>query len=815
MARPLESGQNRDSVARMEMGDVTHDQPAGSSVSSSLPSRGQSRLHSRIGTAALFLIIVGLVALTVVQLERAARAEELSVLAGFGRELAGALVAAFAVAAIAVLVGRLRRQRHEIAPREIEQQAGPTINPLQLRSALDAIPDPAWLKSLDGRYLICNTPFQRCMGLVEADIVNRTDYELVDKQLADFFRESDEKVLTAGEARAHEEWLTFATTGYRGLFETIKAPMRDPDGEVIGILGIARDITTHYRAERTAKLSKARLSVALQATQIAIWDWDIKRDRWYASRVYYTGLGYPPQRNRGDRDVWMERVHPEDRAYVHGIVQKAMQGDPAPYEYEARLRHANGTYRWMQVRGVVVDRNSKGLATRMLGVRQDITEKKSADERIRRLAHYDTLTQLPNRTWLNEFMPGTFSQALIDGATLAVLVVDLDNFKNINDTFGHGIGDELLMEVAKRILTLARDQDVVARTGGDTFVMVLTGGQASQSIPTAQRLIELLSAPFRTGQLELMITSSIGVALSPAHGVDFETLFKCADHAMHRAKQQGRHHYVVFSEEMHIRAARNLILEAELRHAIERGELQVHYQPQLSLTDGRLTGVEALLRWHNPNLGPVSPAEFIPIIEDSGQILKIGSWVLRQAVNQLRDWLAQGLPPLSLAVNLSSVQFRDPQLPALIRSVMDEAGLHPRFLELELTERVALDDPGGAVAVMNELHELGVRIAIDDFGTGYSSLNYLKRFRASQLKIDQSFVRGVADDAEDQAIVKAIIGLAGSLSVGTIAEGVETAEQLNFLKQHGCQQAQGFYFSPAIAGDQLLTLARERFSVAG
>jgi len=266
---------------------------------------------------------------------------------------------------------------------------------------------------------------------------------------------------------------------------------------------------------------------------------------------------------------------------------------------------------------------------------------------------------------------------------------------------------------------------------------------------------------------------------------------------------------------MHIRAARNLILEAELRHAIERGELQVHYQPQLSLTDGRLTGVEALLRWHNPNLGPVSPAEFIPIIEDSGQILKIGSWVLRQAVNQLRDWLAQGLPPLSLAVNLSSVQFRDPQLPALIRSVMDEAGLHPRFLELELTERVALDDPGGAVAVMNELHDLGVRIAIDDFGTGYSSLNYLKRFRASQLKIDQSFVRGVADDAEDQAIVKAIIGLAGSLSVGTIAEGVETAEQLNFLKQHGCQQAQGFYFSPAIAGDQLLTLARERFSVAG
>jgi diguanylate cyclase (GGDEF)-like protein/PAS domain S-box-containing protein len=723
--------------------------------------------------------------------------------------LSGVVVAAVILAGVAVLVRQRRMQRRELGAPEKTENPQSTINRLQLRAALDAIPDPVWLKSVDGRFSICNSQFERCVGASEADLIGRTDYDLVDRRLADFFRENDRKVLAAGEPRANEEWLTFATTGYRGLFETIKAPMRGPDGELIGVLGIARDITTRYRAERAAKLSKARLSVALHATQIAIWDWDIKRDRWYASRVYYTSLGYPPERRRGDREIWIERVHPDDRGRVLGIIQKAMQGDTAPYEYEARLRHADGSYRWMQVRGVAVDHNSRGLATRMLGVRQDITEKKAAEERIRRLAHYDTLTQLPNRTWLNEIMPGTFTRARIGGETMAVLVVDVDNFKNINDTFGHSIGDELLVDVAKRIGTLACEADVVARIGGDTFVMVLSGGKISQAITLAQRLIELLSLPFRTGQLDLMITASIGVALSPAHGVDFDTLFKCADGAMHRAKQQGRNHYVVFSEEMHLRSARNLILETELRHAIDRGELLLHYQPQVSLTDGRLTGVEALLRWHNPNLGTVSPAEFIPITEDSGQILKIGSWVLRQAVSQLRDWLAQGLPPLSLAVNLSCVQFRDPQLPELIRRVMDEAGLHPRFLELELTERVALDDPGGAVAVMNELHELGVRIAIDDFGTGYSSLSYLKRFRASQLKIDQSFVRGVADDAEDQAIVKAIIGLAGSLGVGTIAEGVETAEQLEFLKKHGCQQAQGFYFSPAIGGEQFATFARQ------
>ena len=682
------------------------------------------------------------------------------------------------------------------------------MDQFQLKATLDAIPDPVWLKSVDGTFLSCNVQFERLVGAKEADIVGRTDYDLVARPLADFFRAKDRKVLEAGEPRANVEWLTFVSDGYRGVFETIKAPMRDPEGKVIGVLGIARDITKRYRAERAARLSKARLSVSLQATQIAIWDWDIKRDRWYASRIYYTSLGYLPHRGRGDREVWIERVHPEDRARVRDIIEKAMTGASVLYEYEARLRHANGSYRWMQVRGVAIEHNAQGMATRMLGVRQDITEKKLADERIERLAHYDTLTGLPNRTLLNERMPNAFTQARLDGESMAVLVVDVDNFKNINDTFGHGIGDDLLVEVAQRLETLARGEDMIARIGGDTFVMVLAGGTIAQATNMAQRVIEVLSTPFRTQQLELMVTSSIGVALLPAHGSDFDTLLKCADGAMHRAKQQGRSRYVVFSEEMHIRAARNLIVETELRHAIDRGELYLHYQPQISLTDGRLTGAEALLRWNNPNLGLVSPAEFIPITEDSGQILKIGSWVLRSAVEQLRNWLAQGVPPLSLAVNLSSVQFRDPRLPGFLREVMQEAGLHPHFLELELTERVALDDPGGAVSVMNELHELGVRISIDDFGTGYSSLSYLKRFRAAKLKIDQSFVRTVADDPDDQAIVKAIISLAGSLGVGTIAEGVETAAQLEFLKAHGCQQAQGFYFSPAIPADRFATLAR-------
>jgi len=678
-----------------------------------------------------------------------------------------------------------------------------------LKALLDAIPDPVWLKDTNGVFLSCNPQLERYFDAAEADIVGRTDYDFVDRQVADSFRENDRRAMEAGEPRANEEWLTFSRDGYRGLFETIKAPMRSPTGKVIGIVGIARDITARYRAERAARLSKTRLTVALQATQIAIWDWDIKHDRWYASREYYTVLGYPPELGRGNREVWLERLHPDDRPRVSALIERARSGVPQLYQYEARLRHADGTYRWMSVRGKTVERDRQGRATRMLGVRIDVTDKKSAEESIRRLAHYDPLTGLPNRTLLNERMSADIAWAQSKRESFAVLVLDIDRFKNINDTFGQTIGDELLVEVAKRIQSLGSEADTVARVGGDTFVIVLSGAKTTQATRTAQRLLDSLSVPFRTRELELVVTPTIGIALFPAHGTDFDTLIKCADTAMHRAKHSGRNHYVFFTEEMQTRSGRNLALEIALRHAIERGELQLHYQPQISLVDGRITGAEALLRWRNANLGNVFPAEFIPIIEDSGQILQIGTWVLRTAATQLRKWLSAGITPFTLAVNISSAQFRHPNLPGLIGKILGETNLEPRYLELELTERVAMDDPLGAIAVMNELRGLGVRISIDDFGTGYSSLNYLKRFRAHKLKIDQSFVRDVADDPDDQAIVRAIINLANSLGIDTIAEGVETLAQIAFLQGNGCQEAQGFYFSPAIPAEQFTALVTE------
>jgi diguanylate cyclase (GGDEF)-like protein len=426
------------------------------------------------------------------------------------------------------------------------------------------------------------------------------------------------------------------------------------------------------------------------------------------------------------------------------------------------------------------------------------------------LAHFDALTGLPNRTLLDDRITYAIGMAQRNQESIAVLILDIDKFKNINDTFGHGIGDELLMEVARRIKSRAREDQTVARIGADEFILVLPGTDANRAAHVAQQLLETLSNRYRIEQLELVVTLSIGIAMYPSDGGDFDGLLKCADTAMHRAKEDGRNRYVFFTAEMQAISARKLLVENALRNALERSELRVYYQPQVSLAHGQISGAEALLRWTHPDLGAVPPSEFIAVAEDSGQILQIGTWVLRSAVNQLKVWLDSGLPPMTMAVNLSSVQFRHPNLPELVRQILAEANIPPHYLELELTERVAMGDPLGVIAVMNNLHQLGVRMSIDDFGTGYSSLNYLKRFRAYKLKIDQSFVSGVTEDLEDKGIVCAIINLANSLGLRTTAEGVETAEQLAFLRTQGCNEAQGYYFSKPLPADSFEALVRDK-----
>ena len=446
---------------------------------------------------------------------------------------------------------------------------------------------------------------------------------------------------------------------------------------------------------------------------------------------------------------------------------------------------------------------TEGRVTHYLGIKEDITEQKCSDERIHYLANFDVLTGLPNRIQLADHIKYVLSLAKRNDEHLAVMFIDLDHFKDINGTLGHSVGDAFLVEVARRLQSILREEDMVSRLGGDEFILVLSGGDANGAAQAAQKLLQAISAPYRIQQYDLIVSASIGIALYPDDGVDMESLSRCADTAMYRAKQEGRNDYRFFTSEMQAHVTRNMQLVNALRHALEHGQLLILYQPQISILDGLIIGVEALLRWQHPELGNVAPAEFIPVAENCGLILPIGEWVLRKAVQQLKHWLDKRHQPLVMSVNLSAIQFRHPHLPDLVSNILNEAQLPPEYLELELTEGVAMHDPAKAIAIMDNLHERGIHMSIDDFGTGYSSLSYLKKFKTYKLKIDQSFVRDINVDLEDKAIVAAIISMAKSLGLKTIAEGVENVEQLAFLREQGCDEAQGYYYSKPLSAEQM------------
>ena len=446
--------------------------------------------------------------------------------------------------------------------------------------------------------------------------------------------------------------------------------------------------------------------------------------------------------------------------------------------------------------------DEQGEVSHYLAVINDITQRKQDEERIYRLAYYDPLTALPNRTLLEQRATLALSLASRHRNQVALLYIDLDNFKNVNDSLGHQVGDTLLVELARRLQAILRDEDTLARSGGDEFLLLLPEVDANGASHVADRVLHLMSEPIEAQEHDLVVTGSIGIAMYPDDADDLAGLHTKADIAMYRAKALGRNAFSFFTPALQTHYVRTLEIENALRRALELEQLSLHYQPQHELASGRLIGFEALLRWQHPELGQVSPAEFIPVAENSGLILPIGDWVMQQAMAQLAQWHAAGHTQLSMAINLSAAQFSAQDLAAQVAGLLKQYQLPAGAIELELTETIAMQDPDLAVNIMQQLHHQGISLALDDFGTGYSSLSYLKRYQLQKLKIDQSFVRHLSATNDDAAIVSVTITLARSLGMQTLAEGVETPEQLDFLRQQGCELAQGYLFSRPLPAPQ-------------
>jgi diguanylate cyclase (GGDEF)-like protein/PAS domain S-box-containing protein len=580
----------------------------------------------------------------------------------------------------------------------------------------------------------------------------------------------------------------------------VVSPVRDSAGQVIGASKMVRDIGERRQAEEALRQAEEKYRSIFEDAVVAIFQSTPGGRYTTVNPAMAQMLGYdsPEELIASITDISRQvYVHPKRRDEFKRLLKE--QGTVR--NFECQIYRKDGSKMWISASARAVVK--AGVLVGYDGMNEDVTARRVAEERVQFLAYYDALTGLPNRTLLQDRLAKALASARRQKEKVALLFLDLDRFKGINDSLGHSVGDLLLQHVAERLKTWAREQDTVARLGGDEFLIMLTH---LKNIPdaavAAERLMDAMTAEFIVQGRSLNIGCSVGISIFPEHGADADHLIKNADAAMYGAKENGRNNFRFFTEEMNAQVAERLTLENSLRLALDKQELFLMYQPQIEIATGRITGLEALLRWQHPELGLVPPDKFIRIAENSGQIMAIGEWVLRTACSQSRRWQDEGLSAVSVAVNVSAVQFRQEGFCELIRKVLGDTGLAAQYLELELTEGLLLADAAVASSVLQELKEMGLTLAIDDFGTGYSSFGYLRQFRVSKLKIDRSFIREVAVNPDDAAITTAIISLAKSLNLKVIAEGVETEEQMAFLRAHHCDEIQGYYFSRPLTVDK-------------
>ena len=675
---------------------------------------------------------------------------------------------------------------------------------LRLQAAsLEAAANAIVITDYEGKIVWVNRAFTAMTGYSKEEVLGKDPRLLKSEEQPESYYAELWSTISSGKIW-HSELVNRRKDGTTYTEEMTITPIAQNVGQAnwSHFIAIKQDITERKRAEEELYRAHQMLQTVLNTIPQRVFWKDLNCTYVGCNRAFATDAGLNnPAEIIGKSDFELAWSGTADRYRADD--KRIMEQGSTKLNFDEPQSRADGSLLWLRTSKLPLwDREGKVIG--VIGTYEDITERKVAEDRVKFLAFYDALTELPNRALLQDRLSKALANARRQKDRVALLFLDLDRFKDTNDSLGHSLGDLLLQNVAERLKRCAREQDTVARLGGDEFLIVLTNvKEIADASVAAERFMQAMTAEFVVQGHSLSINCSVGISMFPEHGTDSEILIKNADAAMYRAKESGRNNFRFFTEDMNAQGVKRLTLENGLRLALEKRELFLVYQPQVDIVSGKIIGLEALLRWQHPTLGLVPPDKFIRIAENCGLIVPIGEWVLRTACSQARKWQDEGIPAVSVAVNVSAVQFRQEGFCELIRRVLHETGLAPQYLELELTEGLLLANADVTFSVLQELTDMGLTLAIDDFGNGYSNFTYLRQFRVSKLKIDRVFIRDVAVNPDDAAITTAIISMAKSLRLKVIAEGVEDEAQMSFLRAHQCDEIQGYYFSKPLAVDKV------------
>lgn len=693
---------------------------------------------------------------------------------------------------------------------DVEQWTGSRTNPAAehnlLHAIINQIPDLVYAKDRQGRFLAANEAVARRNGLQHGnELLGKTDFDLHSAAVAQVFFGIEQAIMETGEPMIGMEEELSDETGTSRWIQTSKVPMRNGLGEIIGLIGVARDITERKRVEQKAEAERSLFRAMIDQVPDYLFVKDTESRFVIANRAVAADLGRQPSDLIGMTDLDFHQKKYARKFFTDE--QRVIRSGEPLIDIEDMVVGSSGEDKWFSTSKVPL-RNDQNQIIGIVGVCRDITDRKHAEDQMHFMALHDGLTELPNRTLLVDRLEQSILQAERASGRLTLLFIDLDNFKTVNDSLGHNAGDNLLKTIAGRMGKCVRASDTVARIGGDEFVILLVNqtGSASEIKNIVEKIRATISKPIVLDDQPFQVTSSIGVATYPADGTDAKTLMLNADTAMYEAKEAGRDKIISYQCGMDVVARERRALQESLRSAIVKNELTLVYQPQIDLKSKRIFAVEALARWHHPVLGEIPPGKFIPLAEESGLIIPLGEWALREACTQNKAWQDAGIAPITVCVNVSARQISEPDWAKRVVSIVRETGLKPQYLELEITESLLMHDVKQAIATMQELQAFGINFAIDDFGTGYSSLSALKNLPVVRLKIDRSFIRDLPNDASERNIAIAVISLGQKLNMRVIAEGVETEEQLTFLRDNHCDEMQGYHFSKPVPADAVAAM---------